>query len=61
MLHSSGAIPIGPNVAPFAAFTFKDFLITLALSKIFLNIHCDMHEHVLPVSNRAVIGSILRI
>ena len=27
----------------------------------FLNICCDIHEHVAPVSNRTTIGSVLRI
>ena len=33
----------------------------LILPEIFLNICCDIYEHVAPVSNRAVIGSVLRI
>ena len=61
MFNSNGAIPIGPNVAPHAVFTFKGNLIMLILSDNFLNICCDLHEHVAPVSNRAVIGSVLRI
>ena len=56
-----GAIAIGPNLAPLAIFTFNGFLIMLILSAIFLKLCCQMHEHVAPVSNRAVIGSVLRI
>ena len=53
--------PIGPNVAPLAKLTFKGFFIMLTLSETFWNICCDMHEHVAPVSNRAVLGSALGI
>ena len=61
MFDSNGTIPVGPNIASLAVFTFKGSSIMLALSEICLNICCDMHEHVVPVSNRAVIGSVLRI
>ena len=60
MFNSNEAIPIGPNIAPLVVFTFKGFLIILNLSEIFMNTCCDMHEHVPPVSNRTVIGSVLR-
>ena len=60
MFNSNGGIPIGPNVAPLAVFNFKGFLIMLTLSEILLNICCDIHEHVAPVANRAVNGSVLR-
>ena len=32
----------------------------LPLFEIFANDFCDIHEHVVPVLNRAVLGSILR-
>ena len=61
MFNYDGAIPIGPNVALLAVFTFKGFWIMFPLSELLLNICCDMHKHVAPVSNRTVIGSVLRI
>ena len=54
MFNSNGAILIDPDVVPLAVFTFKGFLIILTLSEYFLNIGCNMHEHLAPVSNRAV-------
>ena len=42
-------------------FTLNDFLIRLFLSAIFFNNCCEIHEHVALVSNKAVIGSCLRI
>ena len=60
-LNSSGVIPIGPNVAPHAVFTSKGFLIMFILPEIFLNGFCDIHEHVVPVSNRAIIDLVLRV
>ena len=59
MFDSNGTIPIGPNVAPLAVFTFKSFLIILTFSENFLNICCDIHEQAAPVSNRAIISSVL--
>ena len=50
-----------PNAALLAVFTFNGFLIGLILSTIFFNTCDEIHEHVAPVSNRAVIGSVLRI
>ena len=61
ILNSCGVNPIVPNVAPLAVLTFKVFVIILILSYIFLNIFCDIHKHVAPVSNRPVIGSVLGI
>ena len=60
MFNSKGVIPISPKVIPLSVFTFRDFFIMLTLSKIFKNNCCDMHKDVAPVSNRGVIGSILR-
>ena len=59
MFNSNGFIPIGPKVVPLVVFTFRDFLIILTLSEIFLNNCCDIHDHIAPVSNRDVTGSIL--
>ena len=48
------------SIIPLAVFTFKYCLIMLTFSEIFSNNFCDMHEHAIPISNRAVIVSILR-
>ena len=61
IINFRGAIPIGPNVALLAIFTFNSFLIRLILSVIFLNTCYEIHEHVVIVSNRAVSGSAWRI
>ena len=61
MFNFNEAIPVSPNVASFEVFTFKGFLIMFTLSEMFLNICCDMYEHAAPVSNRAVIVSVLGI
>ena len=61
MFNSKGVIPIGPEIVLLAVLTFMDFLIMLTFSEMFINNCCDMHEHVAQVSNRAVIGSILRV
>ena len=53
-------MPIGPKVAPLTVFTFKGLLIMLILSEILMNICWDMHEHVVPVSNRDVVVSVLK-
>ena len=54
MFNSNGAVPIGPNVVPLTVFTVKGFLIMLTLSESFLTIYCNLHEHLVLVSNRAV-------
>ena len=61
IFKSKGAIPIEPNAAPLAVLTFNGFLIRLIFSAIFCNTCYKIHEHVAPVLNRAVIGSVLRI
>ena len=60
IFKSNGAIPTGPNVALLAVFTFNSFLIRLISSAIILNTFCKKNEQLAPVSNRAVIGSVLR-
>ena len=43
-----------------AMFTHKDSLVISTLPDIFWNRWYEIHKHVAPVSNRAVIGSLLR-
>ena len=49
-------MPIGPKVVQLAVFTHSVYLIMSTLSEIFVKCWYKVEEHVVPVSNKAIIG-----
>ena len=54
-----GTNPTGPQVITQATFNYRDLPVMLTLSDIFMNKWCKIHEHIAPVSKRAIISSLL--